>query len=224
MAKNRKAAMKVLTDILTDLTKDNQNADYWNDHLGKLSDKDFDQFLMELQTGEDHTKIYVYAPNYSEVVLDTKNNVAVAKKYGVELYTKITVTPSDDTAPYTIPHEVMVLEMPVRRASQAVLTQMNTAKDNKSIDQLTGQPAGDSATGKLSLPEIPILAGFGFTAGLEEALKYRGGDIGGFSAYNRMIAQTGRVSLDAIAPMATGVKSRQTLNKLLQAQYIGSNL
>lgn len=59
---------------------------------------------------------------------------------------------------------------------------------------------------------------------IEELIKYRGGDEKGFNAMNRSIIATGGVSLAAIKPYASGVKSTQTVDTYLKAMHLDNNL
>jgi hypothetical protein len=97
-------------------------------------------------------------------------------------------------------------------------------ENNKTIDSLTGQPAGDSKGAKISYDELQICAGMGLDASMVEMMKYRGGDLGGFRALSAMIARTGSANLNTLSAYASGVESTKTVKTILTGMHLKSTL
>jgi hypothetical protein len=115
---------------------------------------------------------------------------------------------------------------PLRRQAQLLVKKISIPEDNKSINDLTGQPSstGKSRGSKISYPETQIMAALNLDNSLIEMLKYRGGDQKGFIAMNKSISQTGGVSLDALSKLGTRVKSTDTLRTFLTCMHFEVDL
>ena len=77
---------------------------------------------------------------------------------------------------------------------------------------------------RITYPETQLLVALGLDASLVELLKYRGGDIRGFTAMNGMIAKYGHANLATLKPYASGVESTNTLSSYLKAMHLKNNL
>ena len=117
-----------------------------------------------------------------------------------------------------------ILELPIRRQSQLLVKKISVPENNKSIDQLSGQAAGDSRSARISYPELQFLMGMNLPNSLVELMKFRGGDKGGFNGMNRTISNDGTVTLKAINHLATGVESTKTLSAYLTAMHLRNTL
>jgi hypothetical protein len=76
----------------------------------------------------------------------------------------------------------------------------------------------------MSFPEIQILAARGLDETTAELISTRGGDQGAFKAFNTSIERTGGVSLKAIEPYSTGVRSKQSLKTYLVGAHLKNTL
>ena len=97
-------------------------------------------------------------------------------------------------------------------------------KHNRTVDDFTGQPTGDSKGSKMTYPEIGVLDSLGLKNTLEELLVYRGGDTKGFAAMNSAINDTGAVNFEEIEDRRSGVESVKTLSVFLKSAHVGNNL
>ena len=101
---------------------------------------------------------------------------------------------------------------------------MSVPKDNKHVDDLTGQPTTESKGSAISYPEIQILYAMGMNKTMQELLKVRGGDEAAYRSYNNEIIATGGVNVGAIASQKTKVKSTKTVGAILHAMMLTNNL
>lgn len=192
------------------------------DFLNQKTDKEFEEYLINLKSGKE--RLTIIAPNGREIKLDLERNFKVAKEYNINFFKRIWFDTPDGKGRYLSEDKYMVVKLPVRRQAQLLVKKISIPEDNKSIDALTGQPAGKSKGSRISYPEVQMLAAMGLNNTLSEFMKYRGGDIKGFNAMNTMIQRTGGVSLRAIEPYAGKVKSTETLSSYLTAMHLQNNL
>jgi hypothetical protein len=224
MAGNRKAAEQVIIEMVEAILPGGGNKAIYEDFFSKMSDKDFDQWMEDINSGA--KRPFIYAPNNAKVKLSTERNFAIAKKINHNFFERLWIDHKDPDRPKyltNVPH--IVLELPIRRQSQLLVKKLSVAEHNKSIDSLSGQPAGKSSrSAKISYPELQILMGMNLPKTLIELMKYRGGDRGGFNAMNRAISADGSVTLKSIDHLSTGVESTKTLNAYLTAMHLRNTL
>lgn len=222
MAGNRKAAEAFIYKWIDKLLPGSENVQMYQDLFAKMSDKQFDDFMKGIEEGS--IRLAIVAPNLNERKITVDHNLELAEELGHKFFERIWIDQGNDIPPYLSPIEYLVVDLPLRRQAQLLVKKISIPEDNKSIDDLTGQPTGKSKGSKISYPETQILAALDLDANLTEMLKYRGGDVKGFDAMNTMIAKTGGVSLKAIEPLGTKVRSTQTLQSLLTAMHLENTL
>lgn len=219
---NRKEAEKFIFDYIEKLSPGGENAKIYIDLFTNMDDEQFDSFMKGLESGSNH--LAVISPNFGKSKLTTKRNLELAKELGHPFFEKIWIEGKDDIPTYLTPIPYMVVDLPLRRQAQVLIKKISIPDNNKTVDDFTGQPTGASKGSKISYPETQIMAAMGLDNCLVEMLKYRGGDLGGFNAMNKMISRTGGVSLKGIEPYATGVESTKTLKTYLTAIHLDNSL
>ena len=223
MAKNRKAAEKFIIDSVEEILPGGGNKEYYEKLFKNMSDSEFDQLMQEFESGE--SRPVMYAPNFAEKHLDVKRNLDLAQKHGHNFFEKIWIgSANPDEAPYLTNNAYMVIELPIRRQAQLLTKKISVPENNRSIDQLTGQPSGNSKSASISYPELQVMRSMGLDKTLLELIKFRGGDIGGYNAMNKAISQNGAVSMKAIEPFTTGVESTSALKTYLTAMHLKNTL
>lgn len=218
MAKNRKAAEEVIINWVGKLLPGSSNPQMYEDAFSGMDDEQFENFINGLDNGS--IKLAIIAPIMNENSLTVDRNLAIAKELGHEFFERIWMESKEGSAPYLSPVPYLVVDLPLRRQAQLLVTKISIPEHNRSVDNLTGQPTGDSKGSKISYPEVQILAALNLDKTLTEFIKYRGGDIQGFNAMNESIAKTGGVSQDAIAALGTRVKSTDALRTYLIAMHL----
>jgi len=218
----RSEVTNFIADAIDKILPDGFNKKRILDFLNQKTDKEFEEYLINLKSGKE--RLTIIAPNGREIKLDLERNFKVAKEYNIDFFKRIWFDTPDGKGRYLSEDKYMVVKLPVRRQAQLLVKKISIPEDNKSIDALTGQPAGKSKGSRISYPEVQMLAAMGLNNTLSEFMKYRGGDIKGFNAMNTMIQRTGGVSLRAIEPYAGKVKSTETLSSYLTAMHLQNNL
>lgn len=222
MPGHRKEAEAFILSAITAILPDGANTELYKKKFAAMSDEDFDAFMKDCEEGR--TRLCVIVPNGSKTVIDMERNFAVGEAIGHKFFERIWVPATKDTPEYLTPIEYFVGPLPARRQAQLLEKKISIPEDNNTVDDLTGQPTGGSKGSKISYPEVQVLAALGLDHTLEETITMRGGDERGFAAMNTMISRTGGVSLKAIRPYASGVKSKQALRTFLLGMHVKSNI
>lgn len=223
MAGHRKAAEEEVFNVLESLLPGSQNTSIYRNIFAAMPDEEFERFINELESGE--RPLAIIAPELGPVTLDVSRNLDVADKWGHNFFERIWMDPQNGSPPYLSNDTYLVVELPLKRQAQFLIKKISIPEDNRSIDNLTGQPTGKSKGSKISWPELQILASLGeFDNTIEEFIKVRGGDLTSFNAMNHMISTTGGVSLKSISALGGKVKSVQSLSTLLTSMHIANTL
>lgn len=222
MKGNRKAAEEYIIKYIGKIAgKD--NAKLHTDFFKGLTDKQFNEFMSKLESGEAH--LSVVAPNYSKTSkLTVKNNLKVAKEMGHDFFQKLWIGPKKNEPKHLTPITHMVIDMPFRRVSQLLTKKISVADNNKSTSLLTGQYAGKSKSSKISYPEIQILAALDLDNTIVELIKYRGGDKRGGMALDILMEKYGSASQAVLERYSSGVESTRTLKTFLTAMHLKNSL
>lgn len=218
MAKNRAAFIQTVLEGIEAIIPKSPNTEMYRQMFDKMNDEQLEQFVEDLKTRKKLLSIIV--PNNQKYSLSVKRNLEIAEKWGHQFYQHIWMNPGGGLPKYLTPKKYLVMMLPFKRQAQHLVKKISIPEDNKTIDDLSGQPTGPSKGSKISYPEIQILTALNLDNCLVEFLKYRGGDIKGFDAMNTSIARTGGVSLDSIKRLGTKVKSTTTLATLLTAMHL----
>ena len=219
---NRKAAEKVILSLLQEWCPGNPNVAIYENLFKGMNDKQFDTFMVGIEQGT--TTIAYIEPNLSTAPrVGLKGNLKFIRKLGHEPFQKIWFHNTDGSRTLSN-FAYLVLPLPVRRQAQHLVKKISIPKHNRTVDDFTGQPTGDSKGSKMTYPEIGVLDSLGLKNTLEELLVYRGGDTKGFAAMNSAINDTGAVNFEEIEDRRSGVESVKTLSVFLKSAHVGNNL
>lgn len=218
--RNRSAAESIILKRIEDLSPGGPTPAIYRAMFDAMDDEQFHEFMMKLKAKQ--ISLTIIAPNLAKSRLTIKNCLAIADAIGHEFWQRIWITPADGSPAYLTNKSYLVLLLPWRRQAQLLEKKIRIPKHNRSIDDLTGQPSGESKGSKISSPEMQVLAALNLPNVITEQMKYRGGDVKGYNAMIDMIDKTGEVSMDAIAHLAGGVESTRTLSIYLSAMHIAN--
>lgn len=199
-----------------------ENQNIYKRLFASMSDKDFDLYMKDLESGK--RTLAIYSPNLSKTSLKLERNLAIAKKLGHNFFERIWIGAKGNTPAYLTPIPYMVIDLPLRRASQMLIKKLAVADNNKSIDNLTGQLSSATKGCKVSLPELQVLSAMGCDSILTELIKYRGGDAKGLAAMNSMISRYGTANLKTLSGYSGGVESVRTFRTFLTAMHLKNEL
>lgn len=220
---NRTAATAELLKLMKELDKTGKHFEFYNEVLPKKTDEEFKLFIEGIVSGQN--PLFVNIPNYDkETGISVDNNIAMAKGLGYEFYQRIWVTDPISGVEYLTPLKHLVYDSPVCRQTQTIEDKISVPKNNKSIDNTTGQPAGDSRSAQFSGPEVMIFNSIGLDEPLLELMKFRGGDNPSRRYTENMIIKTGSASMYA-TPGASlrPTRSVKTLSIILNGMGFANN-
>lgn len=222
MPGNRTEAERFILQYIEKLIPGGQNAALYNKKFAAMDDAAFEKFIEDLES--DKAKLAVVVPNFSQAKIDLERNFSIAEELGHNFFQRINIPPQNGICGYLTPIPYLVVDLPLRRQAQLLDKKISIPQDNNTVDDMTGQPTGDSKGSSISYPETQVVAAMGLDQSLTEMLKYRGGDEKGFAALNASISRTGGASQKALEPFASGVKSVQALKAHLNAMQLKTTL
>lgn len=223
MNKNRKVAQEMLITEMTAITPGGGNGIIYKDFLEKMSDKEFDDYVTWLESGGD-IAIYLSNTNRQEDI-DFEDMVARCERLGRPVYQRM-VSHDIDTGLKTMSdakHFVITAEL--MRQSQMWVKQINAAKDDTKVDDLTGQVMMESRATGLSVPEVAVIGdALGLNNVVNEIYSVKGGDLSALKAYRNDLIETGKTNTNACLHRGDAVKSLKVVHYLLRGRMLDNNL
>jgi len=221
MPGNRKAAEEMLFSLVNKVDPSGKNAEVYKEFFKDMNDEDFDLYIQALEQGRDFVSFIM--ENLANQPINTRNNLKVAQEMGVQFFQRVWLTDPTTGRVYLSNRKYLVMHLPVRRQIQTLVHKISIPEDNMHIDELTNQPTGVSKGSALSFPELLVLYSQGHDEIIKELMKYRGGDLKGMNAMNRMIHEAGSCSMETLDTLGTTVKATETLSTYLTAMHIENN-
>lgn len=219
MTSYRKKTEEFILEKLAPLDKSGVTIKRYKEMFSKMSDTEFDQFMSDLESGEE--VLYVYFANMKDKISIAEMR-DYAKSLGVELFERLRMWDEPTQSYYLTPHKYCILQLPVRRMSQFVDHKMSIPEGDSKIDILSGQVIKPDKGAGISQVEIQALYARNLPSIITEMLKYRGGDVVALAEFKRELEEQGRTTIGR----DTGSVSRSvvTVNNLLIGMHIESNI
>ncbi len=104
------------------------------------------------------------------------------------------------------------------------MSKISVAPNNNVVDNLTGQPTGDSKTSTVSLVETQVIYTHGGKKVIEELIRVRGGNLEAMALFEKQFLEQGHASLSAPGMEQGVVRSLETSGAYLTAMHIQNNL
>lgn len=219
---NRAKAEAFILQLVQEIEPTGYNKQQYTKIFKEMSDKTFHNYMQGLRDGT--MTLVLFKPLYQAKGFSVENNLKVSEKYGLKAFERLRYTSNPDEPDYISPIESMILDLPWRKQSQTWSKKVSVPDNNKTVDQLTYQPTGASKGSKFSYPEWQVLNGMGLENTIQELSQMRGGDRGGFAAYNAMFMRYGNANLKTLQQFTTGVESTKTLKTYLACMHISNTL
>lgn len=218
----RQAVEEYIIGAMAQVMDGNKNPDIYKDFFARLDDDAFEALMDRME--KDDESFPFYHPNFSGKNIDLEHLIGMIKKEGGSLMEQIHMVDFETGQKFLTPIEYPILRLPLRIQQQKLQKKMSVPKDNKHVDDLTGQPTTESKGSAISYPEIQILYAMGLQKTMSELLKVRGGDEKAYREYNNEIIATGGVNIEAITSQKTKVKSTKTVGAILTAMMLANNM
>lgn len=222
MSRNRKAAEDLIIAGVEEILPGAGNAELYREAFAQMDDEAFERFITSLEN--ETQRLAIVAPNFTENKLSVQRNLEIGKKWGHKFFERVYVDSMDGKQRFLTNHEYLIIELPARRQAQVLVEKISIPKSTNAIDDLTGQPSGEAAGGRLSGPEVQVLAAQDLNHSLLEMLKYRGGDQKGFQAMNQAISETGDVNLEDLEAVSGEVEATVTLDSIFTSMHLSTTL
>ena len=219
---NRKETEAFILKYIDKILPGSNNKEIYQKMFKRMSNKQFEEYMEDLYNERKH--LVLIKPTKVGKPLSLKRNMGIAKELGYSFFQRLWLGPDGDIPRYLTPNKYLILKLPFRRTSQLLIKKISIANNDKAIDQLTGQPAGDSSAAGVSYTELQVLTDIGLTKTAEELIKLRGGDVGGYRALKQSIIKYGKGTQELAKQYATGVVSKQTLRNFITACHLKNNL
>lgn len=219
---NRKKAQEFLIKSIEEIAPGIGNKELYEDMFKDMSDSAFSLLMKRVEEGSFTFPIFI--PNSKSKVVSVERNLKIGKRLGYDFFTRLKISGREGLPDTITPVKHLVLDLPLRRASQMGSKKISVPDDSRVIDHMSGQATGSSKGARISYPELLLLAGMGLDKTLEELVTVKGGDAGAFRAYNAIVAKYGKVNLKTVRNYYTGVTSVSTLRTFLACMHLRSNL
>lgn len=169
--------------------------------------------------------IPIFLDNFDSMeMIDYDLVVGLCNKWEIPLEQQVIIPDPDTGIFHTTPETALVGIVEVGKQRQIIVKKIGVSKHDYDIEDLTGQPTGDSKAGGISNPEINILIALGLSTVAKELASVKGGDIGAYRNYKSQLSTTGTANTQEALRNGTGVKSLQTASWLLRGRHILSTI
>lgn len=221
---NRKKAEDFVLALVNETATINKelNVEMYKQVFAEMDDAAFEHFVERIESGE--ICLAFVEPNGSNIGVTVENNKKIAKKIGLELFERLHLTNQDNGMEFLSNFEYMIIEVPARRAAQALEKKVSIPKDDQHTDQLTDQATGVSKGSTLTGPEIQLEYAQNWDATTEEMMKVRGGDSKAYRIYKDQAVKDGRISLNTIRQYNTTNRAVEMYSTLLTMAHIKNNM
>lgn len=222
MAKNRQGAQALILKYIDKIAPRSGNREIYEKFFERMSDREFDSFMTDIR--EERRFLSIVIPNFKQSMVTVENNIKIGEELGHSFFQRLWIEGKEGMPTYLTKHQHMVLDVPLRRASQLLTKKISVPSHNKVVDAMTGQPTGESKGARVSYPELQVAAAMGLEKSMIELMKYRGGDNRGNAALTGMLSRLGKANLDTLKQYSSGVESTHTLKTFLTAAHLKSTL
>lgn len=230
MAISREEFIKGVCGDLALLTPgDNYNAEMLEKYLRGLSKSDFDNYVKSLlPTKESGLKqqqaIPIYIPMMDPNPAILSNNLEVAEKLGIQLYHRLRMYNPNTGKVHLSPVKHLVGDVAIKRAIQLQSKKESIPKDDRTVNELTGQVTNESKGSSISFPELQALAAQGLDEAIQETMTIRGGNPILKREWEHQMMETGEADMKPL--LATGIKPKSTLTitRLFQGMQLDTNI
>lgn len=222
MAGNRKAFESYVYKAVGPVTRGGGNKVIYERLFATFSDKDMDEFVEWLEQGN---QLALFASNYvPEEKLDYDNLLKLCKEHDIEVEQQLVFFDEDTQIKSLTHYKAIVGRAECRKQRQMWSKKFSAARNDHEIDDLTGQPMGDSRATGISGPEINVLRSLGLNTMANELYNVKGGDQEALKNYKHELLTTGKTTTNGSLRKGSGTKVLSTVHHLLRGRHIDNNM
>lgn len=203
------------------------NVEVARKYFDSLSDKEFEEMIVRMEKGEETLRFCV--KNYEDDTLNKFDGIIDAFK-PMYAYLKAPIlqrfwyTDPSSGEEMASKFPALLCYLPNRMMNQLMAKKRSVARDNNSVDELTGQPTGKARVSTFSAPEAIVAAGKDHKYLVMDFNKIRGGDERAYALSKQMIYNTGTYSIDKIVEQDSNVTSKVIYSTILTAMHFKNNI
>lgn len=219
--RSRKEIMAYALSVMNDFDPSGVSAREYKKQTDALSDAQFNELMRQYRDKEDFAPFIV--ENFSPNPKDFDRAIKMCVKHDITIFSRCWVIDKATGEEYLTNRQYFTPYQIIRRQIQTLDNKRSVPDDNRHIDERTHQPTGPSAALRYSYPEGLVTTGQGHVDTQYEVMHFRAGDLKGWRMAEKMMVETGRMSLKAIEPYAGPVKANVTLRVYMFAQHLDNN-
>ena len=220
MNAKRKKVEDLIYSIMDKLDPSGFNTQRRKEEFSKMSDKEFHHYMELLR--DNKTKIPIEAPNM-KVVLKQRNLIKAAESLGIELFERVKIWDPSTQRYYLTPFKYMIVELPIRRVKQYLMSKISVPESDKVVNPLSGQVTKPDKGSAISNVEAQTYDSKNLLKNLDELWTVRGGNLEAYGAFKASLENTGSCRLSEL-DFTTGVRSVVMGQVLLESMHLENNL
>lgn len=220
----RKELESEMYELMDDLDPSGKNTERLKKMFIKMDDKQFYRYMDDFFTDPDKNFTVAYEPLNNPVTITfiEKN----ARKHNIPLYEyvyKPYLTGDLDNPPASV-HPVLVMDLPIKRLKQMVMSKSHTSISNTKRDARTGQVTGADKTARVTDVEAFSMIAQELYACAEEAYGPMSDDTGAMYEMMRLIQRDGEVSLRDLPRDSTNRVTMNTIEYYILGAGLTTNM
>lgn len=213
---------KSILEFVKEITPGGGNHHIYKSLFKEMNDNQFDTFWEQIKK---RGYIPIFLDNFNqEEMVDYNKLKSLSERWNIPLEQQVNFIDPDTGIIHTTPRPAMVGIVEVSKQRQIVVKKINIAKHDFDVDDLTGQPVGDSKGAGISNPENNILIALGLTTMAKELTAVKGGDINAYRQYKSDLVSSGTTTVQASLKAGNGAKSLRTAYWLLRGRHLDNNI
>lgn len=220
MTNKRKQVEELIYSILDKVDPSGFNTQRRKEEFKKMSDSEFHRYMELLR--DNKTKLPIEAPNM-KVVLKQRNLIKAAEALGIELFERVKIWDAATQRYYLTPFKYMIIELPIRRVKQYLMSKISVPESDKIVNPLSGQVTKPDKGSAISNVEAQTYDSKNLLRNLDELWTVRGGNLEAYGAFKASLEMTGSChmsELDFTSPVRSAVMGQV----LLESMHLANNL
>ena len=220
----RKDLEKEIYEFLDDLDPSGKNTERMRNFFMKMSDPEFYRYMTKFFNDDAMNFSVAYEPLDNPVTVDFA--VKIGKKHGIpmnEIIYKPYLTKDLDDPPAGI-HPMLVIDVPIKRLKQMVISKNHTSITNTKRDSRTGQVTGHDKTARVTDAEVYSLIVQELYQTAEEEFGPLSDDSAAMYEMLRLIQRDGEVSLKDLPKDPTNRTTMNTVEMYMLGACLCTNM
>jgi len=220
----RKELETEIYDFMDDLDPSGKNTERMRQFFLSMSDAQFYRYMIRFFNDADMNFTVAYEPLNNPVTVDFA--VKIGNKHGIPImeYVYMPYLTGDTENPPASVYPVLVVDVPIKRLKQMVISKSHTSISNTKRDARTNQVTGDDKTARVTDVETFSLIVQELYATAEEEFGPMSDDSAAMYEMLRLIQRDGEVSLRDLPKDPTNRTTMNTIEMYMLASGLCTNM